>query len=201
VSLGATCKNHTRERRYTNILGPATARLYLYTSPHKQTHHRTQRVRTHHPDLPTKTEKHQHICSLTWSKDIEQKRVTRPRHTDDAAHNGRMKDDATVNGDVGAVRLCAKKSVVSARSLVTKKEDGLEKPGLVEVSQTIKSLDELCPRRTKATKKEWISRYTSLGRVIRRNGSVEIQGLERDQSKYKSWKGSDEKTGLGRAKA
>jgi hypothetical protein len=109
----------------------------------------------------------------------------------------RMKDDATVNGDVGAVRLCAKKSVVSARSLVTKKEDGLEKPGLVEVSQTIKSLDELCPRRTKATKKEWISRYTSLGRVIRRNGSVEIQGLERDQSKYKSWKGSDEKTGLG----
>jgi len=113
----------------------------------------------------------------------------------------RMKDDATVNGDVGAVRLCAKKSVVSARSLVTKKEDGLEKPGLVEVSQTIKSLDELCPRRTKATKKEWISRYTSLGRVIRRNGSVEIQGLERDQSKYKPWKGSDEKTGLGRAKA
>ena len=84
---------------------------------------------------------------------------------------------------------------------VTKKEDGLEKPGLVEVSQTIKSLDELCPRRTKATKKEWISRYTSLERVIRRNGSVEIQGLERDQSKYKPWKGSDEKTGLGRAKA
>ena len=34
----------------------------------------------------------------------------------------RMKDDATVNGDVGAVRLCAKKSVVSARSLVTKKD-------------------------------------------------------------------------------
>jgi len=49
----------------------------------------------------------------------------------------RIKDDTTLNEDVGAVRLCAKKTVVSARSLVTKKEDGLEKPGLVEVSETI----------------------------------------------------------------